>query len=168
MLFRIRNILIGMLRRTRERRAGMVVLNNEIYASFLEINKAFKRIINFDSDRLGITMVQLKAIYTLAANPDISLGELAEKLRMTNSTASSLIERLVQIGLVERVIPPENRRVVSIHLTEKGKKTLNLFYSSNSMVIKKTNEVLELPEEEISELLRLHKLVLKKLTIEEE
>ncbi|MDR6999179.1 MarR family transcriptional regulator [Neobacillus niacini] len=146
----------------------MVVLNNEIYESFLEINKAFKRIIKFDSDRLGITMVQLKAIYTLAANPDISLGELAEKLRMTNSTASSLIERLVQIGLVERVIPPENRRVVSIHLTEKGKKTLNLFYSSNSMVIKKTNEVLELPEEEISELLRLHKLVLKKLTIEEE
>ncbi|MED3561275.1 MarR family winged helix-turn-helix transcriptional regulator [Bacillus xiapuensis] len=146
----------------------MAVLNNEIYESFLEINKAIKRLIKLDADQLGITTVQLKAIYKLASNPDISLGELAEKLRMTNSTASSLIERLVQIGLVERVIPPENRRVVSIHLTDKGKKILNQFQSSDSIFIKKMNDVLELPEKELSELLRLQKLVLKKLTIEEE
>ncbi|WP_026576143.1 MarR family winged helix-turn-helix transcriptional regulator [Bacillus sp. UNC438CL73TsuS30] len=146
----------------------MAVLNNEIYESYLAINKAIKRLIKFDADKLGLTTVQLKAIYKLATNPNISLGELAEKLRMTNSTASNVIERLVQMGLVERVIPPENRRVVSIHLTEKGKSVLDQFHSSDSIFINKMNDVLDLPEEDVSELLRLQKIVLQKLTIEEE
>ncbi|MBI0579134.1 MarR family transcriptional regulator [Neobacillus cucumis] len=146
----------------------MAVLNNEIYESYLAINKAIKRLIKFDADKLGLTTVQLKAIYKLATNPNISLGELAEKLRMTNSTASNVIERLVQMGLVERVIPPENRRVVSIHLTEKGKMILDQFHSSDSLFIKKMNDVLDLPEEDVTELLRLQKIVLQKLTLEEE
>jgi len=61
-----------------------------------------------------------------------------------------MIERLVQIGLVERVIPPENRRVVSTHLTEKGKKTIDRYYSSDSVFIKKTYDVLKLSENELS------------------
>ncbi|MGG1400725.1 MarR family transcriptional regulator [Bacillus salipaludis] len=146
----------------------MAVLNNEIYESYLAINKAIKRLIKFDADKLGLTTVQLKAIYKLATNPNISLGELAEKLRMTNSTASNVIERLVQMSLVERVIPPENRRVVSIHLSEKGKMILDQFHSSDSLFINKMNDVLDLPEEDVSELLRLQKIVLQKLTIEEE
>ena len=128
----------------------MAILNNEIYESFLEINKAIKRLIKFNADRLGIKIIQLKAIYKLASNPDIKLGELAEKLKMTSSTASSMIERLVQIGLVERVIPPENRRVVSTHLTEKGIKTIDRYYSSDSVFIKKTYDVLKLSENELS------------------
>jgi DNA-binding MarR family transcriptional regulator len=128
----------------------MAILINEIYESFLEINKPIKRLIKFNADRLGITIIQLKAIYKLASNPDIKLGELPEKLKMTSSSASSMIERLVQIGLVERVIPPENRRVVSTHFTEKGKKTIDRYYSSDSVFIKKTYDVLKLSENELS------------------
>lgn len=146
----------------------MDALNNEIFESFLEINKAINRLVKLDTDRLGITIVQLKTLYKLSYNPNISLGELADKLRLTNSTVSGVIERLVHIGLVERVIPPENRRTVSIHLTEKGRWTLNQFNSSDSILIKKLNKVLEIPKEEISQLLRLQKLVLTKLSLEEE
>jgi len=134
----------------------------------LEINKAYNRLIKLDAERLGITPVQLKALYKINYNPNISLGELAEKLRLTNSTVSGVIDRLVHSELVERLVPPGDRRTVSIHLTEKGRKTLDQFNSSDSMLMKKIKEVLELPEEEISHLLRLHQLVLKKLTIEEE
>jgi MarR family transcriptional regulator, organic hydroperoxide resistance regulator len=144
------------------------ILNNEILESFLEINKAINRLVKIDADRLGITVVQLKALYKLDANPNISLGELADKLRLTNSTVSGVTERLVHNGLVERVVPPENRRAVSIHLTEKGKWTINQLFSSNSIFIKKMNAVLELPENERSHLLRLHKFVLTKLSLEEE
>ena len=134
----------------------------------MEINKAYNRLIKLDAERLGITPVQLKALYKINYNPNISLGELAEKLRLTNSTVSGVIDRLVHSELVERLVPPGDRRTVSIHLTEKGRKTLDQFNSSDSMLMKKIKEVLELPEEEISHLLRLHQLVLKKLTIEEE
>jgi DNA-binding MarR family transcriptional regulator len=134
----------------------------------MEINKAINRLVKLDADRLGITIVQLKTLYKLSYNPNIGLGELADKLRLTNSTVSGVIERLVHLELVERVVPPENRRKVSIHLTEKGRWILEHFHSSDSMLIKKMNTVFELPEQEISHLLRLQKLVLTKLSLEEE
>lgn len=146
----------------------MYALNNEILVSFTEINKAIYRLVKSDADRVGITVVQLKTLYILSANPDSGLGELAEKLKLTSSTVSGVIDRLVHSGLVERIVPPENRRSVSIHLTEKGKGILDQLYSFDSILIKKLNEVLDLPEEEIAHLLRLHKLVLSKLELEEE
>lgn len=146
----------------------MHALNNEIMESFTLINKAIYRLVKEDADRIGITVVQLKAIYMLSLNPNISLGELAEKLRLTNSTVSGVIDRLVQSGLVDRSVPPENRRMVSIHLTEKGKNMLDNYFLSESILIKKLNEVMNLPSEEIEQLLRLHKLILSTLTFEGE
>ena len=141
------------------------LLNNEILMSFFQINKAYNKLVKADAERLGITPVQLKALYRINFNPNISLGELAEKLKLTNSTVSGVIDRLVHSGLVERVVPPGDRRSVSIRLTEEGRNRLNQFNSSDSILMRKIKEVLELPEEEISHLLRLHQLVLDKLTI---
>ncbi|WP_160719232.1 MarR family winged helix-turn-helix transcriptional regulator [Bacillus sp. USDA818B3_A] len=141
------------------------LLNNEILMSFFQINKAYNRLVKSDAERLGITPVQLKALYRINFNPNISLGELAEKLKLTNSTVSGVIDRLVHSGLVERVAAPGDRRSVSIRLTEEGRKRLDQFNSSDSILMKKIKEVLDLPEEEISHLLRLHQLVLDKLTI---
>lgn len=146
----------------------MDVLNNEILGSFFEINQAINNLIKIEADRLGITMVQLKALVKISSNPDIGLGELADRLRLTNSTVSGVIERLVQLELVERVVPPENRRAVSIHLTDKGRWTFDQLHSSDSILMEKLNDAFDLPEEDISELLRLQNLVLTKLLLQEE
>lgn len=143
-------------------------LNNEIFDSFIAINKAIYKLIKQDADRVGVTGVQLRTLYTISINPDIGLGDLAEKLHLTNSTVSGVIDRLVHNGLVERVVPPENRRSISIHLTEKGKGLLDQLFSTDSIFGKKMEDVMNLPKEEIAHLLRLHNLVLSKLTNEEE
>jgi MarR family transcriptional regulator, organic hydroperoxide resistance regulator len=146
----------------------MHALNNEILVSFTEVNKAIFRLVKVDADRLGITVVQLKTLYRLSVHPNISLSELAEQMRLTNSTVSGVIDRLVHSGLVERMIPPENRRTVSIHLTNNGKELLENYFRSDSLLIKKLNEVMKLPAEDLAHLLRLHKLILSKLTLEGE
>jgi DNA-binding MarR family transcriptional regulator len=146
----------------------MVEFNNKLLDSFTEINKAIYRLIKKEADRKGITVVQLKALYRIATSPDIGLSELAEKLRLTNSTVSGVIDRLVHHELVVRVIPPENRRSISIHLTKKGEKLLEGIMNEESPFMQRINRVMSLPEDEIQHLLRLHKLVLSKLTFEEE
>lgn len=145
----------------------MYILNNEILESFTDINRAVYRIVKVDADRIGITVVQLKALYLISLNPDIGLGDLAEKLKLTNSTVSGVIGRLVQHDLVERVIPPENRRSVSIHLTDKGKGILE-YFMKDSLLIKKMNQLYNMPKENIEQLLQLLKNVLSILNIEEE
>jgi len=146
----------------------MVEFNNQLLDSFSEINKAIYKLLKKEADQYGITVVQLKALYRISSSPNMGLGELSEKLRLTNSTVSGVIDRLVQHELVERVIPPENRRSVLIHLTDKGQELLEGIINEDSLIIKKINDVMELPEEEIRHLMRLHRLVLSKLTLEEE
>jgi MarR family transcriptional regulator, organic hydroperoxide resistance regulator len=146
----------------------MVEFNNQLLDSFSEINKAIYKLLKKEADQYGITVVELKALYRISSSPNMGLGELSEKLRLTNSTVSGVIDRLVQHELVERVIPPENRRSVLIHLTDKGQELLEGIINEDSLIIKKINDVMELPEEEIQHLMRLHRLVLSKLTLEEE
>jgi DNA-binding MarR family transcriptional regulator len=143
----------------------MFALNNEILESFSEINKAIYKLMKIEADKLGVTVVQLKALYRISLNPNISLGELAEKLRLTNSTVS---DRLVLSGLVERVVPPENRRSVLIRLTEKGRNVLDHIFTGDTVLINKINDLMNMPKEDIEILLSLHKTVLYKLTHEEE
>ena len=59
-------------------------------------------------------------------------------------------------------------RSILIHLTDKGQELLEGILNEDSLIIQKINDVMELPEEEIQHLMRLHRLVLSKLTLEEE
>src|SRR4051794_5542836 len=145
----------------------MYILNNEILESFTEINRAIYKIVKTDADRVGITVVQLKTLHIISLNPNIGLGDLAERLKLTNSTVSGVIDRLVYQDMVVRSVPPENRRAVSIYLTNKGKGILE-FLMSNSLLIKKMNQLLNMPEVDIKQLLQLHKNLLSILYIEEE
>jgi DNA-binding MarR family transcriptional regulator len=150
-----------------ERGAVMDVPNSEeILETYLDINRAIRNLVKSDAERLGITVVQLMTLYKLASHPHIGLGELAEKLRLTNSTVSGVIERLVKMEFVQRVVPCGNRRAVSICLTEKGETLLDQLYTFNS-TIKKLDDVFNLPKEDLAHLLRLQKLVLNNLLQEE-
>ncbi|NRD80367.1 MarR family transcriptional regulator [Bacillus sp. BRMEA1] len=145
----------------------MYTLNNEVLESFVEINRAIYKLLKKDADRAGLTVVQLRTLHLISLNPNIGLGDLAEKLKSTNSTVSGVIDRLVQHDFVVRVVPPENRRSVSIHLTDKGKGIFEHFMS-DSIFIKKMNELLNMPKENIEQLLKLHENVLSIMNTEEE
>jgi DNA-binding MarR family transcriptional regulator len=146
----------------------MFGFSNEVLDSFVEVNKKIYKLVKKDAEKAGLTVVQLATLHNLSSRPNIHLGDLASLLQMTNSTMSGVIDRLVHSGLVERTIPPENRRSVSINLTEKGIDLLAEFTSRGSIFVKKVNSVMELPEEDLQQLLRLHELVLSKLALEEE
>lgn len=142
--------------------------NNDILESFSEVNKAIYRLEKLEADKHGITVVQLKTIYHINHNPNIGLGDLAEKLRLTNSTVSGVVDRLVQHNYVERVVPPTDRRAISLLLSKKGEDLLETIFSSDNTTMTRLNGLLEIPEEEIQHLFRLHKLVLSKLKCKEE
>ena len=52
---------------------------------------------------------------------DLSLSELSDKIRAQNSTVTGIIDRMEREGLVLRERSKEDRRVVHIKLTPKGK-----------------------------------------------
>src|SRR5438067_13204161 len=69
--------------------------------------------------QLDLTMAQLKGLFALADSP-MTIGQLAEVLRSGKPAASILVERLVQLGLVERAEDPLDRRRTIARVTARG------------------------------------------------
>lgn len=67
--------------------------------------------------QFGCTGPQLFLILILYKNPGINLQELSERLGLSKSTVSGIVDRLVSQGDVTREIPSENRRSVRLFLS---------------------------------------------------
>lgn len=70
----------------------------------------------------GITMAQCHALVEIGRAGSISLNELAELLNLENSTMSRTVNNLVTVKLVKRDIDAQDRRYITISLTESGQK----------------------------------------------
>ena len=68
----------------------------------------------------SVTMAQCHAIVEIGRTQNISLNQLAELLNLENSSMSRTVNNLVNNGLVKRDIDMQDRRYVTISLTEKG------------------------------------------------
>ncbi|GAA0483720.1 MarR family transcriptional regulator [Salinibacillus aidingensis] len=68
-----------------------------------------------------ITTPQFIALQWLLDEGDLTIGELSKKLFSAFSTTTDLVDRLEKSELVKRVPDPNDRRVVRIHLLEKGR-----------------------------------------------
>jgi len=69
---------------------------------------------------LGLTMTQLRALFLLRAEPALPAGGLAERLGITPSTLTRIVDRLVRHDLIERVPDADDRRLVRHYLSTRG------------------------------------------------
>ena len=72
----------------------------------------------------GLTMAQLGAILRLFHKGACAVSDIGNDLGVTNSAASQMLERLVQLKLITRSEDPNDRRVKQIVLTEKGRQIM--------------------------------------------
>ena len=70
---------------------------------------------------VNLTGPQGMLIGTLAHNGEMKVSDLSEKLGLSNSTVSGIIDRLENQEMVERIRSKEDRRVVYVKLTDKCK-----------------------------------------------
>jgi DNA-binding MarR family transcriptional regulator len=74
---------------------------------------------------LGLTMSQLRVLFILRTEDGVSAGALAERLRVTPSTLTRIVDRLVGQGLVRRETDHGDRRLVRHYLSDTGAKTVD-------------------------------------------
>lgn len=72
----------------------------------------------------GIPGAQMWALHEVAQADGLSVGELAARLRVHQTTVSNLLSRLDAAALVRRRRSPDDQRIVHIHLTAAGRKAL--------------------------------------------
>ena len=74
------------------------------------------------ADQLKLTVVEFKLFRAFRTDPMLSVNELAERLGLSPSRLTRIIDGLEEKRFVRRTIGSQDRRVMEITLTEQGRK----------------------------------------------
>jgi len=94
---------------------------DQVVETILYLYTESRRITKELARRADLTGPQLTVVKLLETIGDLSLSELSERIRAQNSTVTGIIDRMEREGLVTRERSREDRRVVYIKLTAKGR-----------------------------------------------
>lgn len=133
---------------------------HEIVESFREVKKAFYQLLSQQADIYGITGIQFMALKAIQNNPQIGVTELADVLRLGNSTVSGVIDRLEKASLVVRKRSDSDRRSVTLEITEKGRE---IYLQTDQKYSEVIFGVLNTAEEDIDHLLITHRKIIESL-----
>lgn len=99
----------------------------------------------FERDQIkiyGFTSTQCYSLLEIWKSESISMSELSEKMNLNSSTMTRILDNLVRDGYILREKSEEDRRLVLVSLSEKGKdsavelnETVNAYYKKIIMNI---------------------------------
>lgn len=90
-----------------------------IWESIDFLNRFIMKSLQRHAEEHGMTAPQVRVILEVFINKKISVKELTQNLRMTQSTVSDIVERLTEKGILIKKPNPQDKRSVQIILTEK-------------------------------------------------
>lgn len=104
------------------------------YEALAEFRYALRKFLGFSETAAadhGVSPQQYQALLAIEGFPQrnwVTLGELAEQMRIAHQSAVGLVDRIEKLGLVKRTVSPEDRRKVQVTLTRKGRQLLEKLY----------------------------------------
>lgn len=104
----------------------------------------------------GITPPRFSAMVIVSLNPGLKLTQLAKIMGIARSGAVILVDALEELGYMQRLPAPEDRRAFSLALTEKGKADLVKITAAVQAQDKTVTQMLDSKEQA-----DLHRLLLK-------
>lgn len=131
-----------------ERSAGLIlrIAQLTVFEHFFEV---------FGQSDIKIS--EFTVLYAIAENPDVRQGVLADVLKIKWPNMTKLVRALEERGLIERIVPPENRRSVHLRVTPAGRRQIAVsqeqMYRSDRMALGM------LDDEEYAQLLRLSRKI---------
>lgn len=123
----------------------MKELDSEIYTLIREVNAKIHNSVHELLAPSGITPAQAMLLMMIAENRTISLGNLADRAKMTYSNCSVICQRLERAEYITRIRDLQDQRVVNLTLTEKGLEIKEILdrklQGLGNLLLHETNEV---------------------------
>lgn len=96
--------------------------STSLWIRFLRFNLISNKKLQDDLEKLDLTLPQFYVLATIGYAGGLPFGEIGEKMMVTVSNLTGIVDRLEEKGLVARERDARDRRVVRVRLTEKGSK----------------------------------------------
>ena len=82
------------------------------------------------ASKYNLSTTQYTCLRYIYLHPDSSVINISKAFSISTAAATTLVDRLVKIGLINRLPNPEDRRLVKLNLTEKGQDIFNAILNS--------------------------------------
>ncbi|MCG8638529.1 MAG: MarR family transcriptional regulator [Desulfobacterales bacterium] len=90
------------------------------------------------SDRLGMSQLQLNQLHYLKIidrTVDMTFGKFAEMLKVAKPSVTEIVNKLIQLEVVEKKQCTRDKRIFYIRLTEKGRNITRLPFLAEQRVV---------------------------------
>lgn len=85
---------------------------------FFEVSRMLKQCMRKSFESSELTMPQSVIAFTLIKFGKMKISDLSDRVNLSNSTVSGIVDRLEKQGYVERVRSEEDRRTVYVNVTD--------------------------------------------------
>ena len=126
----------------------MAGLRDEDYALLAGFRYALRQFANYSEDvarKSGLTPRQHQALLAIRGGPGgtLHVGELAERLLLKPHSASELVQRMVEQGLVRRATDAHDKRQVVLALSQRGEAALETLSRSHRAELRRLRPMLQ-------------------------
>ncbi|MET0800423.1 MAG: MarR family transcriptional regulator [Actinomycetota bacterium] len=120
---------------------------DEVADLLLAVTRRARSAVNKDLGPLGVSWSQGRGLRTLARHGEpMRMSELAERLGIARRSATSVVDELVERGLVTRRRDPHDRRAVSVEVAPAGWSLLDELDHRRRAAASRLTSVLSRPE----------------------
>lgn len=137
-------------------------LDLEVLKQFRVIFKSVRKHFSLIEEQAGVSGAQLWALHAIASSPGLRVTELARAMSVHQSTASNLVEKLVELSYVRREKSLEDSRAILLFVTPQGADQLSQAPGPVRGILPDALE--KLPEEVLVELNRNLSLLLAQMS----
>ncbi|MEA2021209.1 MAG: MarR family transcriptional regulator [Candidatus Caldatribacteriota bacterium] len=128
----------------------------ESISQIVNLSRNFNRTLKHEFHNLmqdsGFTLPQLSVISVLAKNGEQKVSDISEKMSLSDSTVSGILDRLEQKGIIERKRNKDDRRVVKIFLGKGSRKICREFHRKREEYF--AHLLKKLSEQEINDIIK--------------
>ena len=99
-----------------EKAAAFLTDQDRLVFLLEELTRRLRRTFDTSVEQFGLTRTQWRALAYLYRTPGMTQSELASELELERASIGQAIDRLEELGLVERRSAKNDRRVWQVHL----------------------------------------------------
>jgi MarR family 2-MHQ and catechol resistance regulon transcriptional repressor len=98
--------------------------NHELWRAFVNTYKTLHRAVDKNLEPVGMRTQEMRLLFTLKRLGDSPMSVLADEQVVTQASITGIVDDLEGRGMVERRRSTEDRRVVNVGITRKGRDAL--------------------------------------------
>jgi DNA-binding MarR family transcriptional regulator len=88
------------------------------------VRVGYMRYMTRELEKLGLTISQYTALAILEEKGEMTMGAISENMGVTMGAGTNIIDKLIRGGYASRERNTGDRRVVTVHITDKGRTVL--------------------------------------------